>query len=295
MAFASYQRNQASQWMSYFVCNIGAEEHGCRKVCKELWNRLARHVKAIIGMTISRLILHITIIWIRELVTADTHTHTIAELVTALVITAMAAGGIIAVDKCADRLEDHAAEAIAAASPPKTAEAANRMETIEEDEVQEGSRQPLVRRLAASMTVPLEVHLEDHAAAARGFIGVFGLVVGLSWEEVFMVGNMTLSRWIGEYGVNNLLERLKWPTFHDDHLVFWQLLLTFTVIAIMVPGWAKHIIPRANMTKDKHKEEIEEEQKNEKTMFNKSQRSRLWGRCCLCCRESKTSNAAPAP
>merc|ERR1711920_674202 len=89
--------------------------------------------------------------------------------------------------------------------------------------------------------------------STRSFIGVFGLLVGLSWEAVFEAGNETLVAWIsGRLREHNLAE----------HKVILQACLTLLVLAAVLPGWAKYIVPRAERTKEFHKENIERE-KNE--------------------------------
>jgi hypothetical protein len=112
------------------------------------------------------------------------------------------------------------------------------------------------------------------ATSTRGLISVFGLLVGLSWEAVFEVGEHDMVLFVN----NRLKEERYWEY---EHPVLVELVLSIAVLACVVPVWAKHLIPAAEEDRAYHKKRIEEE-KNSKTkdMFTFTILKRLWLSCC---------------
>jgi hypothetical protein len=185
-------------------------------------------------------------------------THTIAGLVTALVSSLIAMGGTIILDMIADKMENTTGQQ------------------------RDGTRESLTQRIpileARDSTPILE---REVRAATRGFIGVFGLLLGLGWEEVFEHGNKHLTEWIDK-------EIVVRTPIHTHHPVLYQIALTSFVLWALIPSWAKHVIPRTNMTKEEHKNAMEAEETHEhatkSALLHPAQRAQLRARFFCCCR-----------
>lgn len=112
------------------------------------------------------------------------------------------------------------------------------------------------------------------AASTRGLISVFGLLVGLSWEAVFEVGEHDLVLFVNE----RMKERRLW---NYEHPVVIEVTLSVAVLVCVVPVWAKHMIPLAEKDRAYHKRCIDEESKSEtKDMFTFAILRSLWLSCC---------------
>jgi len=230
---------------------------------KSLWNRCVMNLKMLFGMTISRVVLQMTHSFALAGIAgyAGGHvkgTHTIAELVTALVSSLIAMIGTIILDYLADTMEDTIAP-----NP-------------------EYSRQADIVDALGAPTMSADMMLKkEMMGGTRGFIGVFGLLLGLSWEEVFMNGNQTLTEWIDK----QVVEHTSWQSSHP---VMYQIVLTSIVLSVMIPSWAKYVIPRSKMTYKEHEEAIKaedaEEHASKTTMIQSAQLEQLRARFFCCCR-----------
>jgi len=112
------------------------------------------------------------------------------------------------------------------------------------------------------------------ATSTRGLIIVLGLLVGLSWEAVFEKGEHIMVEFVHE----RMTER-GWSSEEKPSVVI-ELVLSIAVLLCVVPVWAKHLVPAAEMDRAYHKTCIEEEKA--KDMFTLSVLSKLWLSCCPC-------------
>jgi len=127
------------------------------------------------------------------------------------------------------------------------------------------------------------------ATSTRGLISVFGLLVGLSWEAVFEVGEHDMVQFVNRHMVTKNL-------WQHEHPVLVEVMLSIAVLVCVVPVWAMHLVPAAEKDRAYHKACIDAEQNSEtQYMFTFSVLRKLFLSCCpvwrrcSCCKGRKAN------
>jgi ABC-type multidrug transport system fused ATPase/permease subunit len=237
---------------------------------RTLKHRAMRTLKTFIGMLVSRVLLGMVMRYLDARISLET----VAELLTALTVTVFAIMLTFTFDLIADRLEERIMERALKQELDETRSRTSA--AIDEDS--DGSSQSAEQIMCGQSDGRLtEQQIVEHlSSSTRGLVGVFGLLVGLAWEEVFVMGNETLVAEIDLVMRQSHITQL-------SHKVILQTFLTFLVLLVMLPGWAKYIVPYAAKGKNFHEKIINDEQISAPKMFNRDTLSMLFSRCCGCC------------
>ncbi|CAK0824382.1 unnamed protein product, partial [Prorocentrum cordatum] len=235
---------------------------------RSMFQRSARNVKVIMAMTISRALLYVT----RSTFEGMIDQSAVAQLSTAIVVSLSAIILTIAFDSIADRLEKKAVE-----EGPDTRVMDGNSDSEDLPECPGNVCSPL-----SGGASPSKAAVQHLMFSTRNFIGVFGLLVGLSWEAVFEAGNKTLVTWINDQIHADGM---------GDHKVILQTCLTLLVLGVVLPGWAKYLVPLAERTKEFHNSNIEHEKDTTPVMCDRRTLRMLVRRGACCCRRSHDHGA----
>lgn len=240
----------------FTTCPCWGTEHG-------LLHRVARFLSVSSGLLICRLILALVVQWFFW----QTDSEVTVYMGAALFTTTLAVVLTFLFDFLADLIES---KGIQSAAPSRS--------TAGESASDAEAKQPLsstsaVRRKLSRMATGLATGSEDVgqylAASTRSLMSVFGLLVGLSWEGVFEAGEDVMVEF-----VNHEMVRRGW--WHHPHAVLLEMAFIVAVLACVVPGWAKHLVPAAEKDRAYHQGCIERESESRSLdMFTPSVLRRL--------------------
>jgi len=244
----------------------------------DTFKRAVGNLKRICGMLTCRLVLGMVIHWTYWRFDNKAAVH----MFTALFTTTLAIFLTFWLDSVADVLEKKETDE-ADPDPAEAGRGAEESDPLAANAViTPGTQKTISSHLFTGATAAMNVDANQAkahlATSTRGLIGIFGLLVGLSWEAVFDEGEKDLVRYINE----SLLER---KYFTHSHTVMLHLCFTFTILLVVVPNWGKYVIPLAKKDRKYHQDCIDAEAKEEArlSMCSKEVRLKLcqsfWPRC----------------